>query len=102
MDLYIVPAKNPFVINNVAMFGETPLTMMLVAEMMDPATIITRQPTLLTRFAAIGPIKNKTPHLSDPIMEVADRSVPNVSINSPRNMPNDRETPNTKPTRILF
>ena len=82
-----MPAKNPFVANNVAMFGAIPLRMMLVAEMIDPAMIITRQPTLLTRFAAIGPAKNKTPHLSEPIMEVAERSVPNVSMKSLRNRP---------------
>ena len=51
-----LPVKNPAVMNNVAMFGATPLMMMLVAEIIEPTMATTRQPNLVTRPAAIGPI----------------------------------------------
>ena len=49
--------RNPAVMNNVAMFGANPLQMMLAAEIIEPTVTITRQPNLLTRAAAMGPIK---------------------------------------------
>ena len=52
-----LPVKNPVVMNNVAMLGATPLMMMPVAEIIEPAMAITRQPNLLTRSAAMGPTK---------------------------------------------
>ena len=52
-----LPVNNPAVMNNVVMFGANPLMMMLVAEIIEPAIAITRQPNLLTRIAAKGPTK---------------------------------------------
>ena len=53
--------KNPAVMNNVVMFGANPLRMMLVAEIIEPAIAMTRQPNLFTRTAAKGPTKHAAP-----------------------------------------
>ena len=57
LEAHRLPVNNPVVMNNVAMLGAIPLMMMLVAEIIEPAMAITRQPNLLTRSAAMGPTK---------------------------------------------
>ena len=83
-----IPLKNPAVEHKVAKFGDTPLMIKPVDARMEPVMAVLQQPTLSTRYAPIGPTKYNTPVWVEDTMEVTAWSVPNVSMNSLRNMPN--------------
>ena len=84
-----LPVMIPAVMHKEIRFEATPLIIKPEATRFEPTITILRQPNFSTRYAEIGPIQSSIPIWVEATMEAVARPVPNVIMNSPRNMPNE-------------